>query len=108
MSRPATVAKILKVWAMVILLVGAPSVTRALEPDFPNGDSFIQRAIFAEGRLWILSASGHLSSIAPDDSAPRRENLPEPAYDLCALENRPLVITGPREKCRAWMLREWR
>jgi hypothetical protein len=93
--------------AMVALVVAGSTATQALQPDAPSGESFVRRAVFVAGRVWILSGSGHLSSIAANEVAPRQETLPDPAYDLCSQQQRPLVVTCPREQCRTWMLRQW-
>jgi hypothetical protein len=92
---------------LVTLLVAGSTTAQALQPEAPSEESFARRAVFAGRRLWILSASGHLLSIAANEPAPRQETLPDPAYDLCSQQNRPLVVTCVREGCQTWMLRQW-
>lgn len=80
----------------------------ALEPRRPNQESFLLRAVYAEGRLWTLSDAGDLSSLAEEDGAPRTESLDEPAEDLCRHAGHPLVATCARDGCNRWTLREHR
>jgi hypothetical protein len=95
------------VFALATLLAAGSTAVHALQPDAPSGESSVKRAVFVDGRVWILSDSGHLSSIAANESAPRQEPLPDAAYDLCLQQNRPLVVTCPREQCQTWTLRQW-
>lgn len=79
----------------------------ALEPKRAGQESFLTRAVFAEGRLWLLSDAGELSSIAEGKHAQAEEVLPEPALDLCLRDRRPAVITCKRKGCTDWTLRQW-
>jgi hypothetical protein len=78
----------------------------ALEPERPGQESFLQRAAFADGRLWTLSDAGELSSIGVRKDARLVERLSEPALDLCVSDGHPLVVTGKPEISPAWTL--WR
>lgn len=54
--------------ALLLALVFALQ-TSAAEPRRPGQESFLTRAAFAEGRLWLLSDAGDLSSIVAGGDA---------------------------------------
>ena len=76
---------------------------RAVDPD----QFFIERAVFAQGRLWMLADDGRLFSLAPDDKARRTEALVEPAYDLCVDRGAPVVVTAPRDAPAEFQVRRF-
>jgi hypothetical protein len=90
---------------VLAIVVGTPSVASAIEPERQGQESFLTRAVFAEGRLWVLSDAGDLSSVAEGQDARVTETLPEKALDLCVLNGRPAVITGASDSS-AWTLRQ--
>ncbi|WP_144240778.1 hypothetical protein [Dyella japonica] len=61
------------------------------------------RAVFVDGRLWLLSDAGELSAIEPSGSEREPQHLPEPALDLCVSHGQPQVVTG--EEATAWTIR---
>ena len=70
---------------MLLALVLTNAITspvRAFADDSPlNPASFITRAVFANGRLWVLSEDGRLSSIAETEKTWTR-NIPGRVIDL--------------------------
>jgi len=48
----------------------------AVEPRRPGQDSFLTRAVFAEGRLWMRSDAGIVFSVAQGELQRRVESLP--------------------------------
>jgi hypothetical protein len=81
-----------------------PARASAVEPERPGQESFLTRAVFADGRLWVLSDAGTLSSVVEGQNARIVETLPERASDLCVRNGRALVITGSAVNS-AWTLR---
>jgi len=79
----------------------------AVEPRRPGQESFLTRAVFADGRLWLLSDAGELSNIVEDQDTRTDASLPEPALDLCVRDGHAEAITCTREDCRNWTLRRW-
>lgn len=79
----------------------ALSGCQATEPQRSDQESFLT----ADGRLWILSDAGVLSSIAEGDDQWRKEPLPEPVLDACTLGGQLLVATGEDGDVGQWMLR---
>jgi hypothetical protein len=75
----------------------------AIEPVRPGQESFLIRAVFADGYLWLLSDAGQLSAIAEAGDKRVGINLSEPVLDLCRNEGHPMAITGAPGK--AWTLR---
>jgi len=61
------------------------------------------KAAFAEGRLWVLSDKGVLTSFAESDPAPRVE-IAEDVLRFCVLDGAPLAVTGKYKIERAWRL----
>ena len=78
----------------------------ATDPERPGQSSFLTRAVFADGRLWVLSDAGDLSSVTEARDARIAEALPEKAFDLCARDGHPLVITGANGNGSMWTLRQ--
>jgi hypothetical protein len=85
---------------LLALLTAAPAI--------PQHSSDLSRALFAEGRLWLMSDTGELSSVA--EGSPERpfEDLPEPARDLCLRGQHPGVLTSAEKEPSRWTLRERR
>ncbi|MES2445317.1 MAG: hypothetical protein V4574_21025 [Pseudomonadota bacterium] len=63
------------------------------EPQ-PVTRTTFKRAIFADGRLWLLSDAGKLVTIAPGDKTPADQPAPEPVLDLCLAGGAPVAVTG--------------
>lgn len=82
------------------LVAVVPVAASATQPE-----RFLTRAVFADGRLWILSDAGVLSSIAEEEDAWVKENFSDPVFDLCVQDGQPTVITGKRERATTWTLR---
>lgn len=55
-------------------------------------DRFIKRAVWASGRLWLLTDGGTLSSAAPGERARRAEPTPEPAAEICVGGAVPMIL----------------
>ena len=55
-------------------------------------DRFIKRAVWASGRLWLLTDSGTLSSVAPGERSRRVEPTPEPVAEICVAGAAPVVL----------------
>jgi hypothetical protein len=70
--------------------------------------SSLSRAVFAGGRVWLMSDTGGLSSVAEGNGERVVESLPEPARDLCVRDGHPAVITSAEKEPSTWTLRERR
>jgi hypothetical protein len=99
-------SRLVGVTALTLVAVFAGTAF-ALEPKRAGQESFLARAVFAEGQLWVLSDAGELSSIADGEDLRVERVLPEPALDLCRWDYRPAVITCKRKGCTDWILRRW-
>jgi len=82
-------------------LLAAPAPAQA--PDPPQ--AYLIRGAFADGRLWLLTESGTLLSVAEDSQATVPETLPEPVLDLCRSGGAIVILTGQRGGGRAWTVR---
>ncbi len=87
---------------LVVMLSGRAA---ANEPRRPSQEPSLTRAVFREGRLWLLSDAGVLSSITEGKDTRVEEHLPEAAIDLCLRDGAPAVITCHRDACTSWTLR---
>lgn len=87
------------------IICSVPDAALALEPTRPDQESSLTRAVFADGRVWVLSDAGDLSSIAEGQDVRPPERLPEKVLDLCVRGGRPAVITVAGDGS-AWTLRE--
>jgi hypothetical protein len=74
----------------------------AVEPRRTGQDSFLTRAVFAEGRLWMRSDAGMVFSVAPREAHRRDESLPGPVLDLCVRKRKVLALTAEGDR---WTLR---
>lgn len=88
---------------IVVLLDGGAD---AVEPPPPaQQNNFISRAVFAEGRLWLLTDAGELSTIVPAGKKRVSARLPDPVLDICASDGVVQALTCPRDACTSWTLR---
>jgi hypothetical protein len=85
------------------IFYGAPSM--AIEPPREGQQAFLSRAVFVDGRLWLLTDAGELSSIVEKDNRRVDEVLPEPAHDICIHEGKLMAVTCKRDGCEQWSLR---
>lgn len=83
-------------------LVASP----ALAAGEGTQDAMIQRAVFAEGRIWLLSNAGRISSISEAENTRERETFPNEVVGLCALKGQAIVITGYPEGGVNWTFRK--
>jgi hypothetical protein len=90
---------------VLAIIAGLPALGCAIEPERPDQENSVSRAVFAAGRLWVLSDAGHLSSITECQDTRTRETLPGKVHDLCVRDGRPTVITGA-EDGSFWTLRQ--
>jgi len=90
---------------LLVFVWTVPGRVTAVEPKRPGQESFLTRAVLADGRLWVLSDSGDLSSISEGSDVRGEGNLPEPALDLCLRDGYPAVITCKSDDCMNWVLR---
>lgn len=99
----------LRSWATVLalltLLVTLGPRAAAMEPPRLDQKAFLTRAVFVDGRLWLLTDAGELSSIVEDDEARVEEALPEPVNDICIHRGKLLALTCAREGCAQGTLR---
>ncbi len=65
-----------------------------VEPRRPGQDSFLTRAVFAEGRVWMRSDAGIVFSVSQGEAQRREEVLPGVALDLCARKGQLLALTS--------------
>ncbi|MDX2185570.1 MAG: hypothetical protein SFV32_01450 [Opitutaceae bacterium] len=89
--------------AIVVCLLRAPVF--GVEPTRRDQEHFLSRAAFAENRLWVLSDAGALSTIEPGAKVRVPADLPEPALDLCAVDDVVHVLTCAGNGCANWTLR---
>src|SRR5262245_4020949 len=102
LRRLLTVIRLLAAFSIVIL-TGSAAVGQ--EPRLPRQETFISRAVFADGQLWLLSDAGYLWSIVEGKDEALAIDLPEPARDLWIQDGQPAVVTCDRSNCREWTLR---
>jgi hypothetical protein len=77
------------------------------DEDRHAGDRMISRAVFGDGRLWLLTDSGQLSSLAEGERTRRIHDLGEPVIDICVRGNVPIALTGERSDGEGWTIHRW-
>ena len=71
----------------------------------PEKETYLKRAVFAEGRVWMVSNTGALFSLAEGDRKRRYEDIKEPVFDICLRDSRPVIVTGDALVGGPWRLR---
>lgn len=106
-SNMGTAHSMSKIAALLLLaaIAACPERSVAFQPRRSGQESFLTRAVFSGGRLWLLSDSGDLSSVSKGKSRRVVENLPEKVADLCVFKGRPTIVTAADDGS-AWTLRE--
>jgi hypothetical protein len=66
------------------------------DDETQSDESDVSRAVFAEGRLWLVTDDGKLASLAEKESESRREELGAPVIDICAGPSGLAAVTGTR------------
>ncbi|TFI57577.1 hypothetical protein E2493_14520 [Sphingomonas parva] len=88
--------------AIIAAAVCAVAATRFWRDAAPAeaGEEDLQRIVFADGRLWMLTIKGHLLSLAPDEAEPRRSA--GKTIDICRLGDGMLALA---QRGEVWRLR---
>jgi hypothetical protein len=74
------------------------------EEEAPSNDTNVSRAVFAEGRLWLVTDDGGLTSLAEGEGKRRPETLGGPVLDICAGPDGLIAVTGTHDGSQ-WTLR---
>src|SRR5215475_13520321 len=90
---------------LIIWMLCQPTVVVGQEPRRIGEETFISRAIFADGHVWLMSDAGVLLSITEGKDDPVEIALPEAALDLWPEDGQPAVISCSRPSCTEWILR---
>lgn len=78
------------------------------EDDDPHAaNRAISRAVFAGGRLWLLTDHGELSSLAEGERTRRIHDLGEKVLDICVRDDVPIALTGERSDGEVWTIHRW-
>lgn len=113
---PRSFVPILFVIGFAMLALGAMPWERYSPSNFrPHpeqvrsvADDSIERALFAEGRLWLLTSGGALWSIGEARRDVRREPFSTRVLDMCKGHGRFVVAVDQRGDGAAWSLRTHR
>jgi len=104
MGKAHPISKIAALLLLALIAILPERVT-AFEPRLPGQESFLTRAAFAGGRLWMLSDAGDVSSVAEGQDRRVVETLPERVADLCVLGGRLTIVTVASDGS-AWTVQE--
>lgn len=86
------------------LMAAISTPASAAEAERPGREASLTRAVFAEGRLWVLSEAGVISSVTEGRDTRDVARLPDKALDLCVHDGHPIVITGTEARGSVWAL----
>jgi hypothetical protein len=70
---------------VILLAVTAPRLAAKTEPNRPYQETFLKRAVFTDGRLWLLSDAGdaRVAGVRRSAFVPRgRTGHSRPGYEL--------------------------
>src|SRR5215813_10372856 len=84
---------------LIIWMLCQPTVVVGQEPRRIGEETFISRAIFADGHVWLMSDAGVLLFITEGKDDPVEIALPEAALDLWPEDGQPAVISCSRPSC---------
>jgi hypothetical protein len=92
----------------VILFVTAiffGSVATAFSGERSDGEQRIKRAVYAEGKLWLLTEKGQLSTIREGENRRFDERSPLPSLDICVQNGHPVEAACETAECDTWSIR---
>ena len=92
------------IWLAASFVPDTAALARGLDPDRGEAGT-ISRAIFAQGRLWLLSGDGQLTGI--DDGPSPTSSRAGTALDLLLKDNIPTILTCDGSDCDNWLIRSW-
>lgn len=95
------------------LLVGGfrweayPAVQYEASVPLPRTDQnpSVERAVFANDRLWLLTTAGEIWTVSENVAAPSPMATPEPAVELCADGGRVIAVTADPRNTATYTLR---
>ncbi len=92
-AEPIPAADVHHFWEAVreATVTGAPPTP---EQSQRERDRSIKHAVWAAGRLWLLTDHGTLSSVAPGERVRRVEPTPFPAAEICVKGGAPVLLSG--------------
>jgi hypothetical protein len=64
----------------------------------------VARAVFAHGKLWLLSKAGELFTITEGKDSRDFENFGEPVLDMCLQDGHPVVVACETKTCDSWRI----
>jgi hypothetical protein len=79
----------------------------SIEPVRPGQENSIRRAVFADGRIWLLSDAGAVWTVREDAADAQQIALPGLALDICVQRGLPIIATAPQAHATAWTLWRW-
>jgi len=80
-----------------------PSITNETAEDIKRAEArAVRRAVFADGRLWMLNEAGTVMTLAPGERTLRAETIPGHVLDMCKREDRPVLLVRDADRTRLW------
>lgn len=78
---------------LCLAFILVPAAARAVEPERPGQTDFLRAAVYAENRLYLVSA-GQLFSLTEADHDARREDAGAKVRDICRVEGGLVALTA--------------
>ena len=92
--------------ALLVFVGALPAGAVPIQSERHGQESFLTRAVYVEGRLWVLSDAGDVSSVTEGQKKRIEEVLPEKAVDLCVSSGHLMVVTSDSKGKSVWTLRQ--
>ena len=62
------------------------------------------RAVYSDGRVWLLSNKGELSSVPEGSDKRTLETVPNPILDMCRRNGEPMTVACASPDCGNWLI----
>jgi hypothetical protein len=93
------------IFTLALLALLECGSAQAARPLLAEAETYIESAVFADGRLWVLSEIAVLSSLSESSNDRSWESFDDYVQELWVQGGQPAVITCRTQECPDWTIR---